>query len=140
MNGGGCVRFDGLQKDYPCSEDTGKKTGCLKREDQEGNQNSRNAGQAQRHAKQQAESYRSFFIAKGFQCQKGLSQHHEGHVMMPAFPVPPFVMIQTQFFLSLLVMRTARVPPQIPSARRPCVAALHQLFSSGGMAAAISSP
>src|SRR2546425_10608593 len=45
-----------------------------------------------------------FFKALSFQQQEGIGQADQGHLMMPALPAAPFVMIHSQFFFELLII------------------------------------
>lgn len=45
-----------------------------------------------------------FLIAKSLQREESLCQHHQSDMMMPSCPVPPFVVIQPQLFLELLII------------------------------------
>src|SRR5256885_2017311 len=45
-----------------------------------------------------------FFKTLSFQQQEGIGQADQGHMMMPALPAAPFVMIHSQFFFELLII------------------------------------
>ena len=47
---------------------------------------------------------RSFFSPKSFECQERVCHHDERRVVVPAGPASPFVMVQSKFFLQLLIV------------------------------------
>src|SRR6266478_1190817 len=49
-------------------------------------------------------SQKFFFVAQRFQRQKAVGQHDQRHMVMPPAPTATLVVVQSEFFLELLII------------------------------------